>query len=461
MRLDEWFAARDGIRQIYRDELGRDVVADPDAEVNWLYHFREDARDLAWIRSAVRESPEWRAAHGVGQTRPTSGVGIQTTSADATVRGVYSASEIASFVPARSGPFTFPAPYGTQAVRLTDDRDGLIEPSGYGYWRKINAHEHESSISVVVGRGEAPALLVRVEKATLAVSSEIVPDLRGTGEQWYFSASDPDVLFVCDGSRALRRVDVLNGLSSDVFSVQDDCYVWQCHSSADERRHSATLRDRSTDRALASIVYDERTKTLRKFDAKASLDECQIDASGRWLLIKEGDDNRIVDIDASTPSETFVSNEHGAVGHSDNGFGYAIGEDDFHARPGAFVMLDFAQRSASPLIYHTTNWQAMARHVSHTNAPRPRVLLSSACRVNVPRANELVVAPLDGSLTCTVVAPNLVDLDASGGDGPATTRADRDYRKLPKANLDPYGEWACWTANCGTDRLDAFLVRIP
>jgi hypothetical protein len=35
-----------------------------------------------------------------------------------------------------------------------------------------------------------------------------------------------------------------------------------------------------------------------------------------------------------------------------------------------------------------------------------------------------------------------------------------DYDKHPKANLDPLGQWACWTATAGTDRLDVFLVQV-
>ena len=53
-----------------------------------------------------------------------------------------------------------------------------------------------------------------------------------------------------------------------------------------------------------------------------------------------------------------------------------------------------------------------------------------------------------------VVAPTLSSLDASGG-GPT------DYTKLPKGNIDPTGEYFIWTANAGTSRLDAYLVRLP
>lgn len=61
--LDQWFAAKDTIRQLYLTELGRDVLQDPEALANWLYHMREHGRDESWLRAVFRESEEWRRRH--------------------------------------------------------------------------------------------------------------------------------------------------------------------------------------------------------------------------------------------------------------------------------------------------------------------------------------------------------------------------------------------------------------
>ena len=79
---------------------------------------------------------------------------------------------------------------------------------------------------------------------------------------------------------------------------------------------------------------------------------------------------------------------------------------------------------------------------------------SNAHRQPLPRVNEIVCFRLDGSLETLIVAPNLTDLNAPGG-------GTDDYSKLPKGNLDLTGEYFIWTANAGTGRLDAFVVRIP
>jgi len=55
----------------------------------------------------------------------------------------------------------------------------------------------------------------------------------------------------------------------------------------------------------------------------------------------------------------------------------------------------------------------------------------------------------------------MVDLNAPGGDPLGRVGRDYDYNKLPKANIDGSGDWVLWTSNCGGNRLDAFLVRVP
>src|SRR5262249_3096110 len=59
-----------------------------------------------------------------------------------------------------------------------------------------------------------------------------------------------------------------------------------------------------------------------------------------------------------------------------------------------------------------------------------------------------------GSMQALVVAPNMTDLNASGG-------GSDDYWKIPSGNIDVTGEYFIWTANMGTSRQDAFIVRIP
>jgi hypothetical protein len=64
--LDTYFAFRNELEKIYQEELFRSVACDPDAIVNWLFHWREEGKDAAWIRARIKESPEWHSKHPNG-----------------------------------------------------------------------------------------------------------------------------------------------------------------------------------------------------------------------------------------------------------------------------------------------------------------------------------------------------------------------------------------------------------
>ena len=113
-------------------------------------------------------------------------------------------------------------------------------------------------------------------------------------------------------------------------------YLWQMHSSGDDRVHSATVKDSNTYQDLGCLVYREDTHQHLFFTPRGDYDECQIDKSGRWLVIKENvdnaynEDNRVIDIE--TGAEQVLWDQNGAAGHSDMGYGYIVGEDDKWAR---------------------------------------------------------------------------------------------------------------------------------
>jgi hypothetical protein len=78
---------------------------------------------------------------------------------------------------------------------------------------------------------------------------------------------------------------------------------------------------------------------------------------------------------------------------------------------------------------------------------------SGANKTKEARGNELVCFRLDGSYDTLIVAPIMTDFAAAGGRD--------DYSKLPKASVDVSGRYAVWTSNMGTDRMDAFIAKIP
>lgn len=379
------------------------------------------------------------------------------------------------------GPFQFPAPYGTQGIRLTNPADmggnDALWPCGYSYWQNINAHAGLPYVLVFLGSdrqrgGQGPSIYI-VDKASGIVTpydplfGPYHPLSWATGEGWYWSATEPFILYVSDPTH-LWRMDVRTREMTPVVDVTEEAaqygvYLWQWHTSADGLTHSATWKDAQTYEAKGSVVFRDG-KPISLHPGKPDLDECQIDKGGQWLVIKEqvdglhGEDNIIVRLD--TQSERYISDENGAAGHSDNGYGYMVAADNWHPLPNAIRVWQF-DNSLEPqgkVAYHGPSWEGEINHLSHCNATTDPldtqwVIGSGANRIQAPRNNEIVAFCLDGSLEVAVIAPVMTDLDAPGGGS--------EYNKLPKANVDPYGEWICWTSNWGGNRLDAFLVRVP
>jgi len=408
--------------------------------------------------------------------------GILETPDTAQLRPRLPLATIQALLPAR-GPFTFPAPYNTSGVRLTnaDDCGGsgdCVDYVGYSYWRNINNHVGQSEMLILLGldraRGGPGPSLFRYDKTTDQVTNagplfdpSTNMSLRTT-EGWYWSGTQPTV-FYFDNGPLMQRYDVATRQIQTVYDVRPqfgaDKVIRQMHSSDDDRVHSATLAVLPDYRMLGCIAYHEDTGVFQYFPAIGTFNECSVDKSGRWLMSLEDVDHkydlemRIFDL--TTGTERMVWDQAGAVGHADMGFGYVVGTDNWNIFPNGILLWDFSKDPLSGLLVsHNDDWSAPApSHIAHGNA-RPDVPASqqyacgsSASRTDIPWSNEIVCFRLDGSLEVLVVAPVLTDLDAPGGFS--------DYAKDPKGNLDVTGQYFIWTSNAGGNRLDAFVVKVP
>ena len=421
---------------------------------------------------------------GVAQAQSQATGGFVDSATGNGLRPRLSAGEIQAFMPQR-GTFTFPAPYGTTGARLTNAGDcgggDCVNYVGYSYWRNINNHVGSDTMLIVLGldrqRGGGGPTLFSYNKNNGQTQnlgplfSADSPYSWASGEGWYFSASQRNALYMNDGY-SLMRYDVVTHAMQKVFDVRDhlgaDRRIWQVHSSNDDNVHSATVKDGSYN-DVGCVAYNQSTGRATYIARKGDYDECQIDKSGRWLLVKEnvdgrnGEDNRIIDLQSG--AEQIFYDEEGAAGHSDLGYGYLVAEDNMYNQPGAVRVWQFGQdvhaAGQGTLVYALTKWEGGGvGHVSHANAKagtpinQQMVCSSNAYRDNLPRVNEIVCYRLDGSMNTLIVAPNMTDLNASGG-------GSDDYSKRPKGNLDPTGEYFVWTSNAGTNRGDAFIVRVP
>src|SRR2546428_533707 len=354
--------------------------------------------------------------------------GFVERAADTDVRPMLTPAQIQSRLPER-GLFTFPSPYLPQAVRITNASDcagaDCVWYVGYSYWRNMNNHVGSDTMYIFVGLDEVHGgpTLFGYNKVTDTVTK--MGPLFDAGTQWaastvegwYFSATLPTTMYMNRPvTSTLERYDVVTRAFTTVFDVASrpdlfgpNRYIWQFHSSNDDRVHSATLRDAATFAELGCLAYRD-----------------------------------------------------GAGGHSDNGYAYMVAADNWNSLPNAIRLWHFGSNPIVPgnVVYYDPQWQpGSVNHVSHAStrsdvaAEQQYACGSGANAVNGPRTNEIVCFVLDGSLRTLVVAPVMTDMNEPGGGD--------SYAKYPKGNLDVTGQYFMWTTNMSGSRQDAFIVKVP
>lgn len=329
-----------------------------------------------------------------------------------------------------------PVPIGPDSPMIPSKPMKLIEnsnPIGMSYWRNINYHAGRSSFMVALSIGDRLKVLT-VAKNNLVVMDDKSLGIAHTGEGIFFSVSRHDILYV-PLDNALIAVNVYTGDRKTIWEVEGGQKLWQIHSNYNENIHSATLRNNEYQPVGWGVFNGAETKV---FPIRGTPDECQIDKSGEWLLIKEDNDNRIIHI--ASGEEKIVHNQEGAIGHSDNGFGCTLGENDYSPKPGALDLIDFPSLRKMNM-YSTGIWNM--GYCSFTNA-KPGPIAEQFCLVTTP--DQLIKVNLDGSGVGTIVCPNLTQ--------------SQEYEHRPKANLCPLGEYAVWTAFVD-GAITAFVVRVP
>ena len=470
------------------------------------HYLRESARapqfPLLLDTSLLSAGATVRDARLAASEGPSADGGFMEKAGSPVLRARFTSSQIAAFLPANGakGKFTFPAPYNTDAVRLTNSSDcaggaDCLWYVGYSYWRNINNHVASNDMYIFVAtdtnRGGVGPTLIRYNKVTDQVQNlgalfpSNSPYHWSTGEGWYFSGTQATKLYTyMVGGSQLRRYDILTrqfdptpamdlgACPRPAVCPSNAAFLIQPHSSDDDLVHSATLQDTDWQR-IGCVVQGPAGFRYYPTPEGYSFDECHIDKSGRWLMLLQGRPdggriNRVVDI--QTGGETIIDASAGALGHLDMGFGYAVGADNYNPLPNATILLRFpvssAQRPAGPALHYNKRWDiAAANHISHGNAiagatPESQYACGSNASRVVEMADEIVCFSLnaarnvDGSLDVLVVGQVMTDLDAPGG-------GSGEYEKRPKGNLDVTGRYFIWTTNLGGGRLDAFIVKIP
>jgi hypothetical protein len=335
-------------------------------------------------------------------------------------------------------------------LRLTGPRDcpGPDCLQAVASPRSIDAHAGRDEMFLLVPRKGAAALLLRHDKAsdrTAAVGPVFAdPALAAASSEAYFSARRPATLYVAVRS-ALLRYDVRSRAFERVFDAAleygRDRNITSARSSADDRVHVATLRDAGGS-PLGCVAYREDVRRFSLHPSRAPLADCAVDASGRWLVLREGGsaavDHRAVDLE--TGLETVLAAEDGAGGPSALGWGTLVAADGRKGLGGGLRRwsLDGAHPQGELLFGGDP---ADPVEVGPIAVSGPAVGASTCAPIARTSGRGLACFRLDGSGPARVVAPTLSD-------------------GLPAGSLDGTGRYYLWVGRVD-GRNDAFLVKVP
>lgn len=308
-------------------------------------------------------------------------------------------------------------------VKVTSDADGVFVNRMYSYWS--SACVLDGSIVVFAGRRDGPPLFYRVGfDGSVSNLGSLVP-YAGEAEGWYWDARGR--VYLTDGPR-LRRVSPFtqqDEIVFDILATHPDCRVWQAHSSEDGRVHCATVQRIVSEGSYPNISTVVATSDRQVFyPASGNIDESIVDASGRYVLIQESGNNRI--IEGSAGDERFIADASGAIAHVDCGDGFAVGEAD-KPEPGQCAYLDLSSLAWRPL-FHT-------RRMGHVSVKGGRCLHADK--------TALSLVDLETGAETWLLNHGMV------GEG---------YDYQCHANLSPDGRVAAFVSNMGSERFDVYLL---
>lgn len=418
-------------------------------------------------------------------------------------RTKYTEGEIAAIIPGSRSAFTFPAPYETAAVQLTEAGDcggqDCLYYVGYSYLSNMNNHVGASVIKIFLNfstdfGGDGPNLLT-YNKSTGGIAKDgpifsVGSAWRDTGDgstTWYWSGTLANRIYMIDVVGVSRKLLRVNIDSIPVAAPQETVFdlagnftgcttescpfnLWQARSSQDDTVHSFTVRN-SSNVKLGCLVYQPNQSPTTRWYPKvsgATMDECSVDASGRWTLINEFAPTRINRfMDNWNGTENRVTTFANTLGHYAPGYGYFIGLGDPEGLPGSVFYYTMSPFAKGAVQHYDENWDlVMMNHPTHFNSVNGAAFAGQMfCGSNMTadaQRNEIGCSLMDGSATNLdlIVAPVMSNVNGTGGKY-ARGGGDANYGLYPKGNIDVTGKYFIWTSNHHSNRLDAFLVKVP
>jgi hypothetical protein len=362
-------------------------------------------------------------------------------------------------LPRAGGKFIDPT-FGTEIMRVTDERSGGNCGTSYAYWPTFNSN---NTRILVQCEGVTSGEIYDFDPASFSLGTRhSIPTERVLlrGEDAIWSVRDPDILFahadlgttlwafnVATG--ALRRIGDLGG------RLKPGQYLFQMSKSEDDDVFAFTRRGPAPAYPyLGYLVYRASTNEIVR-QGLGPIDECQIDKTGRFLVWKTGVEGvgkievKILDVQTGGLTDLTDDAPDQAPGHSDNGRGSVVGAANFInaitsrnlATPHVFTKIfDFGDAYDNPfhvsMLADNEDWCLVTFYGEANSGKRTSVL-----------KREVIQIATDGSGRIRRLVHH--------------HSVFRDYYDTPRANISRDGCYVAFTSNWGGGkRRDLFVARI-
>ena len=339
--------------------------------------------------------------------------------------------------------------FKTTIMRLTDENDGPECINSYSYWPSFN----RNSTRILVFSGIAP-LLYRFDPVNFKIIDKAIWDIRtpdGGSIRWddaIWSNTDPDLIYAHDNiglhlwtyNVATHTYTQIADLTS-LYNPGD--YLWQMSKSISNDNVFGFTRRDARYNIVGYLVWQKDTNQVI-YDVTTTVeDEVQVDKSGRYLVVKTGQQGagkieaRVVNLRTFTVEDLTDNGPDYAPGHSDCGKRTIIGADNWRNQITFRTLAH--PHSNSTLISFEDDW-TQDFHISMLANNEKWVTVSSYSPASGtpdgPFHDEIYQVATDGSLAVRRVAHHF---SIYGGD----------YYASPRADISRDGHFVTFTSNWG------------
>jgi hypothetical protein len=361
-------------------------------------------------------------------------------------------------LPAAGGKFRDPA-FGTEVMRVTDERDGVENGNFYPHWPTFNA---DSTRLLVRRRDTGDAIYTFDPNAFTLGTSFVIPRLPDNGttitEGAIWSATDPDTLYILGWTAKLwalnartRQYTLVHDFTRDATFAPGD-FLWQMSMSADSDIFA--FSHKGNNGLVGYTLYKRSTDTVVMDVKSTTEDEVRIDKTGRYLglfLGQPGADGFacfVLDVQTGVKTGLVDSAPDYAPGHGDVGTGTIVAWDNDDNR---FLIRSWADpHHVRSILNLGSDW--MNQHLSMLARDESWGLASFFSY----RGYGLEPGLFHDEII-------LVSTDGSGRFRRLVQHRSKanDYWQIPRANISYDGRFAAYASNWGgSSRVDLFVAKI-